>query len=108
MGSTEEMEARLKIMKLQGLEIHPKLFIIGELVNIQQIFVCFEEIRYSFHVVLAAFDALFKLFFVFNRDFPKESEIFYHFIQIFFYSMPSEKKFVKSSAIKHELLQVPH
>ncbi|XP_037824735.1 uncharacterized protein LOC119612917 [Lucilia sericata] len=78
--SEEEIEIKLKLLMLQG----PKLLISGNLEDIKSIFVYFDGNKYPFLTIVKAFDLLFKIFFVFNLQFPEESEIFYNFIQDFF------------------------
>lgn len=107
-GSEEEMDTRLKLLKLQGHSIQPRLLLIGDISNIKNIFVYFDEYRYEFFTILNAFDMLFKIFFVFNHQYPTESEVFYNFIQTFFYDLPTNKKFTKVASIKHEILKLKH
>ncbi|XP_037809229.1 uncharacterized protein LOC119601998, partial [Lucilia sericata] len=87
--SEEEIEIKLKLLMLQGRNIQPKLLISGNLEDIKSIFVYFDGNKYPFLTIVKAFDLLFKIFFVFNLQFPEESEIFYNFIQDFFYDMPT-------------------
>ncbi|KAI8130050.1 hypothetical protein CVS40_0842 [Lucilia cuprina] len=91
-STMDELETKLKLLKLQGRKIQPKLLVIGD--------------TYPFVSTLKAFDVLFKIFFVFNLEYPSESEIFYHFIQSLFYDLPTSKKFIKSNIIKHEILKM--
>ncbi|XP_075155562.1 uncharacterized protein LOC142228924 [Haematobia irritans] len=45
--------------------------------------------------------SIFKIFYVFNLQYPEESNIFYNFIQVFFYDMPKKKKYEKVTVIKN-------
>ena len=56
--------------------------------------------------VLAAVDILFKFFFVFNLEFPKESEVFFNYLQVFSYNIKTDKKFTRTYAIKNEILNL--
>ncbi|XP_046805208.1 uncharacterized protein LOC124419499 [Lucilia cuprina] len=105
-STMDELETKLKLLKLQGRKIQPKLLVIGDTLKVKQIFVYFDNLRYPFVSTLKAFDVLFKIFFVFNLEYPSESEIFYHFIQSLFYDLPTSKKFIKSNIIKHEILKM--
>ncbi|XP_075168312.1 uncharacterized protein LOC142240498 [Haematobia irritans] len=104
-GSTkEEIAAKLNLAKLQNRCIQPKLLIVGELTNIKSIVLYFDGIEYPFLTILDAVDILFKIFYVFNLQYPEESDTFYNFIQDFFYDMPKKKKYAKVSVIKNEIL----
>lgn len=103
-GTLEELDAKLSLLKLQGRRNHPMILVVGEVINIKSVFVFFENSKYKFSKVIDAIDILFKLFFVFNIQFPEESEIFYNFLQTLFYNIPSSRKFVKVSAIKNEIM----
>lgn len=101
----DELDTKLKLLKLQSRNIQPRLLIVGQLSKIMSISLYFDEISYPFLTIINAFDILFKTFFVFNLEFPEESEIFYTFIQSLLYDLPTSKKFVKVSSIKHEILE---
>ncbi|KAI8122559.1 hypothetical protein CVS40_6689 [Lucilia cuprina] len=101
--SSQELETKIKLLQLQNRCIQPKLLIVGQLTNIKSINIYLDNIRYPFCNILKAFDILFKLFFVFNLQYPEESELFYNFIQNCFYDIPLQKKSTKISSIKHEL-----
>ena len=68
--SNEELETKLKLLQLQGCNIQPRLLIIGYLYDIKTIYVYFDRLKFPFLTFLDAFDCLFKLFFVFNVEFP--------------------------------------
>lgn len=106
-GTTEEVDAKLKLLKLQGRNIQPKLLVVGELTNIKSISIFFDNIKYPSLTVLNAIDVLFKIFFVFNLEYPEESEIFYNFLQNVFYDIPAKKQFSKVAALKTEILNLP-
>ncbi|XP_065356917.1 uncharacterized protein LOC135952157 [Calliphora vicina] len=104
--SNEELETKLKLLQLQGRRIQPRLLIIGDIYNIKTIYVYFDKLKFPFLTFLNAFDNLFKLFFVFNVEFPQESEVFYSFVQSVLYDLPTSKKFTRVSALKHEILKI--
>lgn len=105
-GTVEELDAKIKLLKIQCRNIQPKLLVIGDIFKIKEIYVYFDNLKYPFVSVLKAFDLLFKIIFVFNLQYPSESEIFYHFIQDLFYDIGSNKKCTKSSSIKHEIMKL--
>ncbi|XP_075158212.1 uncharacterized protein LOC142231488 [Haematobia irritans] len=102
--SMEEIEAKLNVLKLQAKNIQPRLLMIGEINDVKSVLVYFDNNRYNFLSVLDAFDTLFKIFFVFNLQFPEESDVFYYFIQLFLFNLPTSKKYAKSCSLKHEIL----
>lgn len=90
----EELEAKFNLLKTQKSNIQPLLLVIGDVLDIKRISVYFDGIRYPILKSLTAIDILIKLMFVFNIEYPVESNIFYMFIQKFFYDIPfsSEKE----------------
>lgn len=104
--TNEELDTKIKLLKLQGRSIQPRLLIVGQLTKIISISLYFDENKYPFLTIVKAFDVLFKTFFVFSLQYPEESEIFYTFIQSLLYNIPTSKKFVKVSTIKHEILDM--
>ncbi|XP_037820789.1 uncharacterized protein LOC119609869 isoform X1 [Lucilia sericata] len=93
--SSQELETKIKLLQLQNRCIQPKLLIVGQFPSIKSINIYLDNIRYPFCNILKAFDILFKLFFVFNLQYPEESELFYNFIQNCFYDIPLQKKSTK-------------
>lgn len=92
-------------MKTQKTAIQPLLLVIGEVSNIKSISIYFDGIRYPILKTLSAIDILLKLMFVFNLEYPLESEKFYVFIQTFFYEIACEEEIsTKISTITHELM----
>lgn len=96
-ATSEELEAKLKLLKLQYRRIQPRLLLIGEINKIRSIFVYIDEVKYPVLTILNAFDVLFKIFFVFNLKYPEESNMFYKFLQNFFYDIPVTKKYTTIS-----------
>lgn len=105
-STSEELETKIKLLQLQGRNIQPRLLVVGDLHVIKQICVFFDGLKYPFLTVLEAFDILFKIFFVFNLQFPQESEVFYNFAQSILYDLPTSKKCTKVAAVKHELFKI--
>ena len=75
---------------------------LGDLEDIKNISIYFDGIRYPMMTSLTAVDMIYKIMFVFNLEFPKQSEIFYTFIQIFFFEMATAKK-KKLKIVKEEV-----
>ena len=104
--SEEELNIKLNLLRLLNTNIQPRLLIVGSILKIEKIFIYFDGIQYPMVKMLTATDLLFKLFFVFNLEFPSESALFYSFLQIFFYEIPSDKKFTKIHTLKNDILSV--
>lgn len=98
------MEAKLNLLKHQTTNIQPLLLVVGDILDIKSISIYFDDIRYPVMKTLTAVDILFKLLFVFNIEFSKQSECFYLFLQNFFYEIPTSKQNTKIGTIINELL----
>lgn len=79
------------------------MLIVGDCSNIKSITVFFDDHKYPFLSILSAVDVLFKLFFVFNLEYPAESEIFYSFLQEFIYEIPLKKNVPRFPLLKMRL-----
>lgn len=104
--SMEEIDIKIKLLKLQSKSIQPKLLIVGEIFKIKEIYVYLDDIKYPMLTILNAIDILFKILFIFNLKYPEECKVFYNFIESFLYDLPTLKKFAKVSVIKHDLLNM--
>lgn len=102
-NTDDEMNAKVKLLKLQGKSIQPKLLIVGDITNIKTISIYFDDLTFPFLTIIDAIDLLFKIFYVFNLEYPEESEIFYNFIQNIFYEIPPKKKIMKVSSVINEI-----
>lgn len=102
--TTEELDAKFNLLKLQSSNIQPLLLVVGSIDNIKSISVYFDGIKYPMVNSLTAVDILYKIMFTFNLEFPKQSQIFYLFIQTFFYEMSTQKKNVKVSTFISQIL----
>lgn len=85
--------------KLRGVshkKNQPLIMIIGEdMFCIKEVFISFEEVKISCKSLLRAVDICFKIFQLFNLEYPMASKTFWNFIQVFFYQIESEKKYGK-------------
>lgn len=104
--SSAELDLKINLRKLQSRSIQPLLLIIGDVHMVKEIYIYFDGIKYPILKVLNAVDILYKTFFVFNLEFPEESNVYFNFLQTFFYEMKSEKKIPKISSIKNEILNL--
>ncbi|XP_075148179.1 uncharacterized protein LOC142222103 [Haematobia irritans] len=102
----DEVEHKLKILKSKKTKLQPLLIVYGDVHKIDKIYIYLDGIRYPSLKVLTALNLLYKIYFVFNIEFPKESEIYFNFIQSFFFDMKLEKNIPKVISIKDEILNV--
>lgn len=86
----ESAEYQITLKKSINLPIQPFLVIIGDLNSPKEILVYFDDIRYRFFNVLKAIDCCFEIFFVFNLTFPETSQVFWQFLQQYFYDVKTE------------------
>lgn len=92
----QELEDHLEFLKNQKQAIQPFILTVGEdVLSIKEIVVYFDGIRFTFCHFLRAVDICYKIFFLFNLDFPKKSQMFWTFIQTYFYKSKPEKSFSK-------------
>jgi len=82
-----ELEEMLKLKKSKNNPIQPCLLIVGTVVNPSQILVYFDEIKYTFFLIVKALDICIKIYHVFNIEYPIESLNVWLFLQRFFYNI---------------------
>jgi len=71
----------------------PCLLIVGTISNPSQIMVYFDESKYVFFSIIKALNKCFKIYHLFNMEYPLESISVWLFIQRFFYyiKLPYDK-----------------
>jgi len=82
-----EIEEKLKIRRNNKNPIQPCLLIVGTIPNPSQILVYFDETKYKFFSIVKAMDMCFKIYHVFNIEYPLQSLNVWLFIQRFFYNI---------------------
>lgn len=99
-----DIELTLKKMADNG-PIQPCLLVVGSLFDPKQILVYFDNIKYKIFSAYKAFDICFKIFHVFNVEYPVESCDVWQFVQTFFYNIQTkyDKSNVLSKQISNEL-----
>lgn len=93
--STQEadqfIESQISTLSSQKLNLQPFIFIIGEnLYSQNQYFVYCDKIKFKCVSLLAALDCTFKLFQVFNLEYPLQCKAVWQFIQTFFYNIKTK------------------
>ncbi|XP_029342241.1 uncharacterized protein LOC107885144 [Acyrthosiphon pisum] len=82
-----EVEEILKIRKNDKIPIQPCLLVVGTILKPSQIMVYFDESKYVFFSIIKALDMCFKIYHLFNIEYPIESISVWLFIQNFFYNI---------------------
>eukprot|EP00102_Acyrthosiphon_pisum_P019773 XP_016656983.1 PREDICTED: uncharacterized protein LOC107882702 [Acyrthosiphon pisum] len=85
-----ELEALLNSKKVNGNSIQPCLLIVGTISEPSQIMVYFDNIKYKVFSIVRAIDICFKIFHVFNLEYPIQSLDVWLFIQKFYFNIVSK------------------
>lgn len=94
--SHQEIEDHLMYLKNRKECIQPFIMCVGEDISkITDIYMYFDDVKYSFNSFLRAVDILFKIFYVFNFSFPIESSMFWNFIELYCFEIKSNNSFSK-------------
>lgn len=106
-NSAEDIKEKLIELRQQygkvGLSLQPKIFKIRNYDDGKYV-VIYKEYYYSFNEFLLAVDCCFKLFFVFNAEYPFESIRFWKFVSIYFYNLPADDRDVISAVKEFKLI----
>lgn len=84
-NSVCEIEEYIKTRLTDKSPIQPFIMVVGTLMQPKEIIVFFDYIKYKVYSILHAIDVTFKLFHLFNLEYPPESVIVWLFIQKFFF-----------------------
>jgi len=86
-NSVCEIEEYINIRHSEKSPIQPFIMVVGTPNNPQEIIVYFDSIKYKVFSILHAIDVTFKLFHLFNLEYPPQSVLVWLFIQKFFFSI---------------------
>lgn len=103
--TVETMQAHIEKFCNLGNPIQPFILIVGSIFHQKEILVYFDSILYKLHSVLRAVEVSYKIFHLFNLQYPIESDIVWLFIQKYFFCFSSkyDKPYHKLSQILSEL-----
>lgn len=74
--SHEQLEDHLRFKTAKCENIQPHILAIGDTVSqIKEVYVFFDNIKFPFKSFIRAVDICFKIFFLFNLEYPKASEM---------------------------------
>lgn len=89
-NSISESENYIEHLKNKKLPIQPFIIVIGTPLKPNQILVYFDSIKYKVFNITRAIDICFKLFNLFNLQYPLQSCAVWMFIQKFYYSISTK------------------
>ena len=76
------------LLKSKKKNIQPFISVIGDIEKkIEAIFVYFDDIKYMFSNVVRAYDTLFKIYHLFQIEYPKPCETFLDLIEVQFFEL---------------------
>ncbi|XP_066590597.1 uncharacterized protein [Prorops nasuta] len=79
---------RREAMKQLGLTLQPYIIAVGrQLTEIESIFISFDAVLYKTQSMIEAIDTCFKIFNVFNIQYPNESSHIWEVIQVYLYGI---------------------
>lgn len=88
--SVEAMQNHFQSLRTQGNPIQSFVFIVGSIFEQREILVYFDTIIYKVHSVLRSVEVCYKIFHVFNLEYPTQSYIVWLFIQNLFFGLRSK------------------
>ncbi|KAK4886450.1 hypothetical protein RN001_002721 [Aquatica leii] len=108
--SQQNVKDHILHMKSMKTSIQPFICCVGEdILNIGNITVYFDDIRYNFKNFIRAVDICFKIIYLFDLEFPPACLTFYSFIECFLYNFKSKnltsKVHILSDTLKNVLEQ---
>jgi len=82
-----ELEVIISKLKQQDNTIQPCILVVGTLIDPKKILVYFDDVKYKLFSTFKAVDICFKIFHVFNLEYPNESSNVWLFLQNYFYEI---------------------
>lgn len=96
-----ELELIINKLKSQSNSIQPCILVVGSLLYPKQVLVYFDDVKYKLLTVLKAIDVCFKIFHVFNLEYPLECSNVWLFLQVYFYEIST--KYDKSCSLVRQI-----
>ncbi|KAF2887458.1 hypothetical protein ILUMI_18715, partial [Ignelater luminosus] len=103
--SHQQIEEHVRHLKtLKESTIQPFILCVGnDITSVKDIYLYFNDIKYSFCSFLHAVDICFKLCYVFDLSFPSACTMFWNFIESFFFEIKSKSSFSKVHVLTETL-----
>lgn len=107
----QQLEDHIDHLKKRKENIQPFILALADqhFSKFENFFIYLDEVKIEFSNLLRCIDICFKIFHLFNLEYPKASSVFWTFIEMFFYKLPKSttKKSSKVSIILEELRTLP-
>lgn len=87
--SVDVMQQHLEKLKSLGDPIQPFILIVGTIFSHKEILVYFDLIMYKVHSILRSIEVCYKIFHLFNLEYPCQSSIVWLFVQNYFFGLTS-------------------
>jgi len=87
--SVDVMQQHLEQLKSRGDPIQPFILIVGNIFYPKEILVYFDTIMYKMHSILKSVEVCYKIFHLFNLEYPSQSSIVWLFVQKYFFGVTS-------------------
>lgn len=87
--SVDVMQQHLEQLRNRGDPIQPFILIVGTIFSHKEIIVYFDSILYKVHSILRSIEVCYKIFHLFNLEYPCQSSIVWLFFQNYFYGETS-------------------
>lgn len=97
-----EMEEYIKCLSKENNPIQPFILLVGTPIDPKEILVFFDTIKYKVFSIVHAIDLCFKVFHLFNLEYPSQSCTVWLFIQKYLFSLTT--KFDKPCHILGQIL----
>lgn len=95
-ASLQEIEDRIHHLQRAKSSIQPSVYCVGDSIfSFNDIFIKFDNYRFTFKNILRALDICFKIIYLFDLEFPLESVMFFNFVETYFYKFQPTKKYPK-------------
>lgn len=102
--SIQAIEDHIIFLKSRSENVQPFIAVVGtNIFDVQEIYIYFDGIKYPFKNIIRAVDICFKIFYLFNLEYPNASLIFWNFIQNFFYKLKTKTAFSRVGMLVDEI-----
>ncbi|KAF5290676.1 hypothetical protein FQR65_LT01966 [Abscondita terminalis] len=95
-NTREKLENHMVHLKSKNKSIQPVILCVSDdIINATELNVYFDEVSYKLFHIIRAVDLCFKIIYLFNLDFPPESEMFWTFIEYHYFKIKGRNSFSK-------------
>lgn len=102
--SVQELEDHIAFIKTRMENIQPFILATGDnIFNLNQVYLYLDDVKFKFTNFLRALDICFKLFYLFNIEYPLASTNFWTFIQMYFFKLNKGKTTAKIAVLMRDM-----